>query len=353
MFLAQASFPSIHVFDFFAGPGTDAQGSAGSPLIIKEELEQCLRAKNVTRAPGIEVTLHFNDKDCASIQRLQELCSTAGIGDLNYKLAFTCLPFASAFTEALPTLQERSTANLVLIDQFGLKEVSEHVFRLLMECQTTDVLFFISSSHIRRFISEQVVRKYFPSAEPSIRGSGAKDVHRAVCNEYRKLIPPDREYYLAPFSIEKERNPNIYGIVFGTSNLLGLQKFLTVCWSKDEITGEANYNIDQDPVREKQRELFEEYNVVKKQDAFARNLETYLKDGEPDNRQVYRFVLEGGFLPKHANAILKRLQHEGRFEVTDIRTGTEARRGAFYLSYKQYNDVPLVRFSMRKNSHGR
>lgn len=139
------------------------------------------------------------------------------------------------------------------------------------------MLFFLSSSFIRRFYKEPSIRKYLPLNEEEFGAVPYKEAHRYICrNFYRKLIPTGFEYYVAPFSIRKESGSNIYGIIFGSSRLLGLDKFLQVCWKNDEATGEANYNIDDDIVRGGQLSLLDEYNVVKKYDRFKRISSNYL-----------------------------------------------------------------------------
>jgi len=215
-----------------------------------------------------------------------------------------------------------------------MKHVSQEVFCRLMECETTDILFFVSSTFLRRFSNDPSFQRYIPLDPEKIRSTDAKEVHRYVCECYRGLIPSNSEYYLAPFSIQKEGNrANIYGVIFGSHSLLGLEKFLKVCWDQDQTTGEANYNIDSDAIRDGQLSLFPEENVIKKCDKFEKDLVALLADGPCSNQRLYRFCLEGGFLPKHGNDILRKLQNDGKIEVRDASTGQGVRRGAFYLSW--------------------
>ncbi|HOF87639.1 MAG TPA: hypothetical protein PLZ36_05975, partial [Armatimonadota bacterium] len=162
-------------------------------------------------------------------------------------------------------------------------------------------------------------------------------IHRFICSYYyEKLIPPGKKYYLAPFSIRKGNQPNIYGIIFGSGSLLGLEKFLDVCWSIDPVTGEANYNIDQDTIREGQLSIFEEENVIRKQDQFEKDTEALLASQITDNRPLYRFCLENGFRPTHLVTILRNLQRSGKLQVTDPKTGELLRKGTFHISWEKY-----------------
>ena len=71
-------------------------------------------------------------------------------------------------------------------------------------------------------------------------------------------------------------------------------------------------------------------------------LETALKRPQT-NKDIYELVVRNEFLPKHANEVLKELQNSNsKFKVTNYLTGKDARKNAFYLSYKQYNSEPVV-----------
>jgi three-Cys-motif partner protein len=348
VFLSKKSYPEMHIYDFFAGPGTDAAGNPGSPLVIIDELEQYLMSDKAPLAPDVRVFLHFNDADCDKMVQL-EATIRQRTNALPYAVKFTCMEFRLAFFESLQSIQNKDTANLVIMDQCGIKEVNRDIFATLVGCCATDILFFVSSSFIRRFIADESVQQHFNIPEGEMCAVSAKDIHRYVCREfYQKLIPVDHRYHVAPFSIEKDGGANIYGIIFGSGSLFGLEKFLRVCWNKDEITGEANYNIDGDIVRDGQMALLPEDSVIKKQDRFQRDLMEYIRLRKPDNRDLYQFVLENGFLPSHAGAVLRSMQASGSLSVMDIGSGQKARGNAFYLNWNEYSSAtPRVRFSLK------
>ena len=352
VFLSKKSYPEVHIYDFFAGPGTDAKGNPGSPLLIIDELEQYLTSDKAPLAPDVRVFLHFNDADCDKMVQLEATIAQRTTA-LPYAVKFTCMEFRLAFFESLQSIQNKDTANLVIMDQCGIKEVNRDIFATLVGCCATDILFFVSSSFIRRFINDESVQQHFRIPVKEMRAVSAKEVHRYICREfYQKLVMSDQRYHVAPFSIEKDGGSNVYGIIFGTGNLLGLDKFLRVCWNKDEVTGEANYNIDDDIVRDGQGSLFEEYNVVKKRDRFERELAAFVRQHEPDNRDLYRFVLESGFLPAHANELLRAMQQRGDLSVVVVESGQKARGGAFYLCWDEYKTGQArVRFTLKGGVH--
>lgn len=352
VFLKRPTYPEVHIYDFFAGPGTDAAGNPGSPLVIIEELEECLKVHSTPASSEVRIILHFNDNDCEKISKLEDTVKERS-NTLSYKVTFTCKDFNLALLENQNSIRDQTTANLIIMDQCGFKHVDSNVFSTLIHCDTTDILFFISSSFIRRFAKEEEVRKYINIPNETVETIPAKDIHRFICKEfYQKLIPEWHKYYVAPFSIEKDSSTNIYGIIFGTSNLLGLDKFLNVCWKTDGIAGAANYNIDEEISFGGQTSLFEDHKVSRKQDKFQKDMMEFIKQEQPDNRKLYWFVLTNGFTPKHANEILKVLQSDERLDVINIDADKEARKGSFYLNWSEFkSDKPRVRFTLKETDY--
>ena len=130
-----------------------------------------------------------------------------------------------------------------------------------------------------------------------------------VLNYYKGLIPNDRKYHLAPFSIKK--NKNIYGLVFGSPHTFGIEKFLSVAWKLDPLTGEANYDIDNEKISTNSPYMFEELMIPTKRQFFEQNLEhKILNKSLCSNIEVYSYTLNEGFLLKDANIILKKLRNK-------------------------------------------
>ena len=344
VFLTKRNYDVLNIFDFFAGPGRDATGNPGSPVIIVDELKRFCQEHESLKPNGIDVRLLFNDTSKSHIEKLRNEIREVACPEGCCRTEYTSLPFKDTLQQWLPVIRHPKTANLIIMDQFGVKEVTPDIIRQLAECRTTDILFFISSSFVRRFIKTPEFGEKFDINPDDIENVDNNDVHRYICEYYREKIG-GMEYYLAPFSIKKGRN--IHGVIFGTGHLLGLEKFLKVCWKKDSITGEANYNIDGDVSYGGQRSLFPEDNVIRKVGVFNQDLEKFVKDRSPDNKDVYKFCLTHGFLPKHANEAFRLMQKEERLMVTEIETGKPARRGAFYLPDGYKKNSPKVKFGMR------
>lgn len=327
VFLSKKSFNKINIFDFFAGPGKDSNGKIGSPLIIIDELKKYLEHFISPVATNVDIKLFFNDADKDKVDSLQkELCNENA-----FDIETTNLSFEQSFAAQRGRLGSKSAVKLVILDQYGIKQITQDIFKQLIDSPSTDFMFFISSFHLRRFISTDEFKNYFPDMLPEeIKGVPATDVHRFVCQYYQKLVPPNKEYYIAPFSIKK--GANIYGIIFGSGILLGLKKFLEVCWNKDSVSGEANYDIDDDIVRQGET-LFKELNVSKKKGFFRKQLVNYLQVFRSNN-DLYKFTLENGCLPSHTIEVLRGLQKNGRLEADP----PDTRKNSFYLNWKYYKN---------------
>ena len=124
---------------------------------------------------------------------------------------------------------------------------------------------------------------------------------------YKSLIPKNVNYKLAPFTIKK--GSNIFGLIFGSNHYFGLEKFLNVCWKADPIRGEANFDIDDENLNLDQFNIFTgEQEKPKKLEIFESTLKEKILNTKLDcDRDIYIFTIESGFLPKHANKVIRNL----------------------------------------------
>jgi three-Cys-motif partner protein len=199
------------------------------------------------------------------------------------------------------------TANFLFLDQNGIKQITEDVFQKLIALKSTDFLFFISSSFIKRFAELEEFKRYLKITKQDLEGKSYYHIHRIVLNYYRSLIPGSKKYFLAPFSIKKPAG--IYGLIFGSNHMYGIEKFLNVCWKHDKLTGEANFDIDNENIDLSRPSLYPEFNIPSKRQVFENNLrKEILSAGLKTNIEVYLFALNEGFLMRDANTVLQGLK---------------------------------------------
>jgi len=305
----------IHLFDFFAGPGCDGEGTAGSPLRTLQVLKE-YSAQNLAGWGRVGITVHFFDASKNKISALQERVRSEQLLPDGVVSNIQQLEFADAFERYGAVLRATNGAKLLLIDQFGVDTVTESVFRQLVGFPRTDFLFFISSSTLRRF-------REHPSIKQKIRPTADHyQVHRAVLEFYRRFLPAGKRYYLAPFSIRK--GANIYGLIFGSSHPRGIDKFLNVAWKKDRLNGEADFDIDRDNLKAEEFTLdldglFQPTKIT----GFERALREALTARQlNDEIDVMELCFAHGVTRQHARPVLKALKDEGlikiEFQVPDV-----------------------------------
>lgn len=302
----------IFVYDFFCGPGKDVNGSYGSPLIIMKELgEYCERI----REKGLVVSVHFNDMELGKVKELRgnieefmrTSCDPFCAKDCALDIAYSNDDFELLFSEKYPEMKRFSEyPHFLFLDQNGIKYVTDNVIRKIISLDRCDFMFFISSSYLRRFADVPEFQKYLRISGEVFDGEDFFHCHRIVFNYYKRLLLNCHSCFLAPFSIKK--GGNIYGLIFGSKNMLGIEKFLKIGWGLNGQTGDANFDIDDEKINPRMPSLFDDMNRSTKLKEFEDALVLDIKSGKlKTNREVYLFAFDRGCLPKHANDVLRRL----------------------------------------------
>lgn len=319
----------IFIYDFFAGEGSDVEGNIGSPLITLNQLKPyCTRIKS----EKIEVKVVFNEYLKKKSKKLEQLCQQhlvqcktdmdSPIPCPNSKVDSGCVfkllienkDFGDFFQEIYSQMVLfPEMPRFMFLDQYGVKHITEEIFRNIIALQRTDFIFFISSSFARRFIGNPEFQRYLKLTNQDFDNNKPHHCHRVMYNYYKSLVPTDKKFYLAPFSIKK--NQNIYGLIFGTHHSLGIEKFLNVGWKINEHTGDANYDIDDEKINPSEPKLFAQFDTPTKIQLFERELRTKIELKELlTNHEIYEFAFESGVLPKHANKVIQELKNEGKIQ---------------------------------------
>lgn len=303
---------TINIVDFFAGPGKDVNNCPGSPQIILSELTPHLA---LIKSKNIKVNIFFNEfkkkKYDALVAFINEKKSE--FPDFNFEV--TNLEFKAAYQNWYPKINTADCANLLFFDQNGIKHIDESVFTEIIKLKRTDFLFFVSSAHARRFSEHENIKQYLKLNKADIDSTPYYHIHRLVQEYYKSLVPQGKEYYLGRFSLRKDSG-NIYGLIFGSGHVLGMEKFLKSCWKIDPERGEANYDIDKDEIIPGQIDLFTgEVRKPKKKELFETNLEKFiLEKSLTTDKQVYLHSITSGFLASHASDVIKQLQKDKKIK---------------------------------------
>ncbi len=293
----------INIFDFFAGPGGDSEGTKGSPIIAIEALYPYL--SNII-LNSLTVNLYFNDSSVRKINKLKKTISTMGMEDKPFDIHYSTRDSQEAFDHYFPFMVIGNATNFLFLDQSGIKQITTPVFKRIIALPTTDFLFFISSSTINRFYDHPEIKKYIDISEEAILSRRYLHIHRVVLDYYRSLIPESDDLQLIPFTIKK--GSNIYGLIFGSRHVLGIEKFLCECWKVDPQRGEANFDIDKDGIKLMEPSLFTWMDKPKRLQVFEDNLaQEILEQRIRTNKEIYSYTLQSGFLPQHARNVVGEL----------------------------------------------
>ena len=309
-FLHRKPRPSkINIVDFFSGPGEDIEHTPGSPQLILRQMRIFKDQMGLWKG---KLNVVFNDADRKKAHKLEELLAQKFSDVLSYvNVAIRNQEFADLYEELRPQLAQTGAANLLFVDQSGLRELPVNTFLSIVALDMTDLLFFVSSSTLVRFHELPEVRAYLPIPEDMIHGTEYYRIHKAVKRYYESQIPQEKEYYMGDFSLKKDAN--IYGVVFGSNHLLGLQKFVSTCWELDGKTGQANYDIDRESIDDSIPYLIPP--VPRKVSFFQRVLASLVKNGQlRTNRDILEYYLTNGMLCRHAKPVLTKLKAERLIE---------------------------------------
>lgn len=295
---------TINIFDFFSGVGCDSEGTHGSPMLtinILMEFEEYLKREELS------INVYLNDYNPIYCERLKENIDSLNFDRANINIEILNKDFKVAFNKLRPKMTK--AANLIFLDQFGIKYITKEFFEKLIKIPTTDILFFVSSATFKRFSRDKNISKVIGINPKVVEKTPSTHIHKLVCEKYRSFIPQNYNYGIAPFSIKK--GANVYGLIFGSGHLLGMEKFLEVCWNNDKLTGEANFDIQGERINKATPFLFQEMNKSSKIDLFQKELKNKILNKEISNDlEIYLFMINSGFLGQHVRPVIKELKDQ-------------------------------------------
>ncbi|MBT3422177.1 MAG: three-Cys-motif partner protein TcmP [Bacteroidetes bacterium] len=321
VFLHSPWYKKIYVFDFFAGSGKDLDNNSGSPLVLLDKAKGTGRKYCINSKKEIKFLFNEGEQDKSTelkqnvAQHIEECKQYNNCTDCIYQYRVENYNFQEIFTSPTITkiFKNKEFGKFILLDQYGFSQIDEQIFKQLIAYQKTDFIFFISSSFISRFREHPNTTKYIDTSKINFNEIRPNEIHRAVAKYFRDLIPQSKEYYLHHFTIQKEdKKGNYYGLIFGSSHSLGMEKFLKVCWKHDAFSGEANFNIDNNYEK---GTLFEHLGENVKKDTVSDIIKQLILSGEiSDNITGLKFAMHNGCEPKLFTEVVQKLEKEKLIE---------------------------------------
>ncbi|NIJ51443.1 three-Cys-motif partner protein TcmP [Dyadobacter arcticus] len=333
--------PIICIFDFFAGTGYDLNGIPGSPIRLLRKIKDHI---GYIIEKSVRIRLYLNEYEPNrtkqnKYQLLQDACNEYLAINQDVKgsidLIFTNKDFETLFPKLLSEIKQHPS--LVYIDQNGIKFLSDKYLLEFEKMVQTDFLYFVSSSYFLWLGNTDEFKKHVTLDVDSLKKGSFSLVHRNLITQLKQKLPGKTKLKLYPFSIKK--GTNIFGIVFGASHPLAVEKFLGIAWKRNEINGQANFDMDQD-FRKAQLDLFGTKKLTKIEQ-FKENLKKRILSGEiRSNFDALNFAYEEGHIGRHAAETLKEMKQKGEINFTATSP---------YITYdKVYRERQLVDFNLPK-----
>lgn len=288
-------FDTLEIYDLFCGSGFDVSMThKGSPLrILDAVLKRNLKGK--------QIKLYFNDIEESKINALKMYIKQKyeQLDSKNIIINYTATDIQDY------KLLSKKYYKLIFLDQYGIKHVGK-----IEEFLTkgVDMLMFISSGHVRRFLKDDSFKNYIDSSHiltKDFEGKSNYETHRVITEYVRKKF---NHAFVSPFSLIKD-NGNINGLIFISTHQKGQEQFLKTAWKIDNDFGEGNKNIDHDFTRDDGSLFCDRNQPSEKEKRYIELLKDFLQE-ERTNLEIKRFSLDNGFLPKHTNNILTNLNLE-------------------------------------------
>ena len=325
----------VNVYDLFCSEGIYENGGKGSPICILEIIKG-IYEENLKKGKAGKFNCLFNDNDRGKIAKLKATITRLNLhnpamGSLEYREKV----YKEILNDVLNDIKGfQSKKGFIFIDPYGYKDIQVKDIKELLKSKKTEVLLFLPTQFMFRFekngtpqclkdfISELLPANEWPK---SATGLGFIDTLK---DAFRRSI--GSEYFVDSFIITRDKN-QFFCLFFFTSHIYGFDKMLDAKWKIDEEEGRG-WNCEDDSLFSQVEKM---PNVMK----FERNLIEFLRLGDRTNSEIYVFTLHNGHLPKHATHVLSKFQTDNKLLVT-TKNGSIARKGSFYINYKDYKGDP-------------
>lgn len=335
---------SINIFDVFCGRGEYDDGGLGSPIRAVQTIQQVKQE----RPSSLKINLYLNDAEKEYIERVKVYIQEHFADISNYcTIHYLNMPANDLLNQLCDFLTERPNdeRNFIFIDPYGYKDIHKDLFQRLMKNGKTEILLFLPISFMHRFRNyafnesankgalplKTFISEFFPENHP-VRNDEEMDVVEYI-EALTMAFSINNTYYTTNYFIERDAH-NYFALFFICNNLLGFEKAVETKWYFDEEAGKG-FHQTQDT---SQLSLWGEYEkdeqILKQKSKLVEKLKVYLASKERSNAEIYEYTLRLGYKPSHANKVLRDLQNDRKITVTMCKTGTEARKGSFYINNK-------------------
>ena len=336
--LYAAKFRRINIYDVYCGMGIYDDGGKGSPIVAFDAIKEMFSDMKVVKT-NTQISLIVNDIEQQKIELVRNYIEPLNTNFCNVEYYNLNIEEMFDIVQQEVSVTTEDSRNLIFIDPYGYKEIKKETLYQLMKNGKTEIILFLPISHMHRFTQKAIhdeetvqyeplrkfVNSYFPENHEMIR----EHVPVMKYIQYIKEALRYNTFYTTSYYIERDA-ANHFALFFMSSHIFGFEKILEVKWELDEEAGRGFR------IQSTQKGLFDDHFLKEAKGENATKLESILRNllaEDKTNRQIYEETLKNEFLPKHANEIFRAWQSNNpKFKVYDMKTGKEARKGAFYIT---------------------
>lgn len=302
-----SNYKEVWIFDFFAGTGYDLTGTAGSSIRLLRQIKN--QIGNIFQQ-GIKINVCLNEFDEEKYHELVDSCNRYLNENNDVKRAINIHYIKCDFNELFPKCLStiRKYPSLIYLDQNGVKFIAEKYLLELEKSETTDFLFYISSSYFWRFGEMDSFKNVIELDMDKVKRNPYKYIHIAILDYLKSILPINSKLSLYPFTIKKQSG--MYGVIFGAKHRRAVDKFLKTAWEMNHLNGAANFDIDDDNSKN-QLDLFEGKKLTKIENFSYKLREKVQKGVLKTNEEIYNFALDEGHISQHASQVIKDMKKEG------------------------------------------
>jgi len=334
----------IYLYDLFCGEGEYSDGSKGSPLVALEVIREHFFQND---KKIISIRLFLNDDRREKIDKVERLVDDC-FKPYNCVVEFRNEDYSELVKHMINEIEQfENEKGLIFIDPYGYKQIKLNDIKRSLDGNKTEVILFLPISFMYRF-AEVAQADDLPGYEPLRKFIGEVfsptiQHFKSVYDFIKKLKFAFRDklknYYIDTFTIERDSH-NIYCLFFFTSHIRGFEKMIETKWKTDEQEGRG-FRLS------KQGKLFS----LRELTDFPQKVYDFIRlNKNCTNKDLYKYGLFNGYLPKHLRQIISQFQEKGKLRVIS-QTQQKIRKGAFYLDYKYHTPYGriIVKFEIVNN----
>lgn len=320
----------IYLYDLFAGEGKYGEGEFGSPVITLN----CIKNHYFSNGKSCkDIRIIINDFGYSEIEpqklkidRIKEI--TTGIfKPTNIKLTFNNEEYNRLLPKVISELEnlKDNERALLFIDPWGYKEIKPNELKTLFVNKGVEIILFLPISFMYRFSEKALYDDNFPEGKAlelflrELFSDNIPDItnpHKFIMDLKSQFQTYMNSKYVDSFSIQRDKT-NLYSLFFFAHNKVGFHKMVEAKWQVDKESGKG-FRLS------KNLSLFSEVEL----DDYETKLRNFIFDPNgKTNEEILDFGYESGFLPRHSNAVLKKISYG--IELTSL-DGKDAR--GYYLS---------------------